>query len=76
MKDSNTWEAMEGCLVSVTLKNKETGKEYNIDATVGENSYAYIDTDELPLGEYEVYASYYGDENHYANYYTDIEIVT
>ena len=36
----------------------------------------YIDTDELPLGEYEVYASYYGDEDHYANYYTDIEIVT
>ena len=76
MKDSANWEAMEGCLVSVNLKNKETEDEYDIDCTITENSYGYIDTDELPLGEYEVYASYYGDEDHYANYYTDIEIVT
>ena len=76
MKDTANWEAMEGCLVSVNLKNKETGDEYDMDCSITENSYGYIDTDELPLGEYEVYASYYGDEDHYANYYTDIEIVT
>ena len=75
MKDTTYWESMTGCVVSVNLKHIETGEEYNGDFTIGENSYAYIDTAGLPLGEYELYASYYGDEDHYVNYYNNIEIV-
>ena len=75
LKDSN-WEPMEGCVVSLSLKDKKTGETYDGDCTIEEDSYAYLSTDELPLGEYEIYASYYGDEDHYGDNYTDtIEIV-
>lgn len=75
LKDSN-WEAMDGCLVSLTVINKENGEQSDGDCIIGEDSYAYVDIDDLPIGTYELNASYYGDENHNGATYTDtIEIV-